>query len=354
MSRRRRKRSTVGLPPGSLVHTGEQWAEGVSITITDYDSAAFEVRQVSRLSELDHFRDDTLTTWIDVVGLHDPAVIEQIGAHTRLHPLTMEDILDTSQRPKLEDLGEYVYISARVACANGASEDLDLDQISIALGPDFVISFRERESGMLDAIKDRLRNGQGRLRSGGADYLAYRILDAIVDSYFIQVERLEDKLEDLEHAVLSSPTPETLHQIHATKRNVITLRKALWPLREVVGALERRETCLIQNGTIVFLRDVYDHTVQLIDTVESLRDVVSGILDIYLSNLSNRLNEVMKVLTIIATIFMPLSFLTGVYGMNFEHFPEIRQPFWYPWIFWGLCLSSVSLMLSYFRRKHWM
>jgi magnesium transporter len=222
------------------------------------------------------------------------------------------------------------------------------------LGSNYVISFRERDTGLFAPIRERIQAGQGRLRTGGADYLTYRLLDAVVDSYFAVVEHIEDGLEAIEDEVVTNPSPGTLHAIQHNKRNLIALRKAVWPLREVIGALERRETPLIGEGVTVFLRDVYDHTVQLIDTVETLRDVLSGILDVYLSSLSNRLNEVMKVLTIIATIFMPLAFITGMYGMNFEHFPEIRQPWGYPYLFWGLCLGTAGTMIQYFRRKRWM
>jgi magnesium transporter len=336
------------------VHTGERKAPGVSVIAMDYDANQVTVKEVRKLGELARFRDSEPTTWIDIIGLHEVEVIEQIGAHVGLHPLIMEDILDTNQRPKMEDLGEYIFVVAKTVTCAEADGQVTLDQVSLVLGSNYVISFQERDTGLFAPIRERIKAGQGRLRNGGADYLTYRILDAVVDSYFSVVEQLEDGLEGLEDEVVANPTPETLQSIHHTKRNLIALRKAVWPLREVIGGLERRETPLIGEGIAVFMRDVYDHTVQLIDTVETLRDVVGGILDVYLSSLSNRLNEVMKVLTIISTVFMPLSFLAGVYGMNFKHFPEIEKAWGYPFLFWGLCLLMTSAMVMYFRRKRWM
>jgi magnesium transporter len=233
------------------------------------------------------------------------------------------------------------------------SKEILTEQISLILGPSFVISFQEREGDVFDPIRERIRSGKGRIRKMGADYLAYALLDAIVDDYFIVMEKLGERIEFLEEELVKRPLPETLQTIHHLKREMIFFRKAVWPLREVIGSLERGELPLVKETTRIYLRDVYDHTIQVIDTIETFRDMVSGMLDIYLSSVSNRLNSVMKVLTIIATIFMPLTFLAGIYGMNFKHMPELEWKWGYPAVWIAVILISVS-MLTYFKKKGWL
>jgi magnesium transporter len=233
------------------------------------------------------------------------------------------------------------------------SNEIVTEQISLILGPNFVISFQEKKGTVFNPIRERIRNDKGRIRKMGSDYLAYSLLDLIVDNYFIIMEKLGEKIEFLEEEVVTHPTPETLQTIHHLKREMIFLRKGVWPLREVVSGLERGESSLIKESTRIYLRDVYDHTIQTIDTIETYRDMVSGMLDIYLSSISNRLNAVMKVLTIIATIFMPLTFLAGIYGMNFKYMPELTWKWGYP----VLCLIMIGIgifMLAYFKKKNWL
>jgi magnesium transporter len=236
---------------------------------------------------------------------------------------------------------------------NDKSNEIESEQMSLVLGPNFVFSFQEREGDIFDPIRDRIRNSKGRIRKMGADYLAYSLLDSIVDNYFIILEKLGEKIEFLEEKLVTHPTPETLQTIHHLKREMIFLRKAVWPLREVVNGLERGESSLIKESTRVYLRDVYDHSIQVIDTIETLRDMVSGMLDIFLSSISNRLNSVMKVLTIIATIFMPLTFLAGIYGMNFRYMPELEWRWGYPFI-WLIMVGIGVFMLLYFKKKKWL
>jgi magnesium transporter len=253
----------------------------------------------------------------------------------------------------MEDYGEYIYIVLKDLDYDDKSSEIEPEQISLILGPNFVFSFQEREGDTFNTIRERIRNSKGRIRKMGADYLAYTLFDSIVDNYFIILERLGEKIEFLEEKLVSQPTPETLQVIHHLKREMIFLRKAVWPLREVVGGLERGESSLIKESTRIYLRDVYDHTIQTIDTIETYRDMVSGMLDIYLSSVSNRLNSVMKVLTIIATIFMPLTFIAGIYGMNFKYMPELEWRWGYP-VIWLIVIGIGVFMLLYFRKKKWL
>jgi magnesium transporter len=349
-----KKRSKkAGLPPGTLVHIGEKKAETLKITIMDYDEAHFQEKEIKTIDECFLFKDKPTVTWMNIDGLHQVEILEKLGECYGLHPLVLEDIPNTDQRPKMEDHGEYIYIVLKMLDYNDKSSEIESEQMSLILGPNFVFSFQEREGDIFDPIRDRIRNNKGHIRKMGADYLAYSLLDSIVDNYFIILEKLGEKIEFLEEKLVTHPTPETLQTIHHLKREMIFLRKAVWPLREVVNGLERGESSLIKESTRVYLRDVYDHSIQVIDTIETLRDMVSGMLDIFLSSISNRLNSVMKVLTIIATIFMPLTFLAGIYGMNFKHMPELEWRWGYPFL-WLIMGGIGVFMLLYFRKKKWL
>jgi magnesium transporter len=349
-----KKRSKkAGLPPGTLVHIGEKKADTPKITVMDYDEAHFQEKEIKTIEECFLFKDKPTVTWINIDGLHQVEILEKLGECYGLHPLVLEDILNTDQRPKMEDYGEYLYIVLRMLNYNDKSSEIESEQISLVLGPNFVFSFQEREGDTFNPIRDRIRNSKGRIRKMGADHLAYTLLDSIIDNYFIILEKLGEKIEFLEEEVVTQPGPETLQTIHHLKREMIFLRKGVWPLREVISGLERGESSLIKESTGIYLRDVYDHTIQTIDTIETYRDMVSGMLDIYLSSISNRLNAVMKVLTIIATIFMPLTFIAGIYGMNFKYMPELEWRWGYPAIWFAVVLISVS-MLIYFKRKRWL
>ncbi|PIX23878.1 MAG: magnesium and cobalt transport protein CorA [Deltaproteobacteria bacterium CG_4_8_14_3_um_filter_45_9] len=349
-----KKRSKkAGLPPGTLVHIGEKKAETPKITIMDYDEAHFQEKETKTIEECLLFKDKPTVTWINIDGLHQVEILERLGECYGLHPLVLEDILDTDQRPKMEDYGEYLFIVLRMLNYNDKSSEIEAEQISLILGTNFVLSFQEKEGDTFNPIRERIRNSKGRIRRMGADYLSYSLLDSIVDNYFIILEKLGEKIEFLEDELVTRPTPETLQIIHHLKREMIYLRKAVWPLREVIGSLERGEPPLVKETIRVYLRDVYDHTIQVIDTIETFRDMVSGMLDIYLSSISNRLNAVMKVLTIIATIFMPLTFLAGIYGMNFKYMPELEWRWSYP-VVWLIMVGIGVSMLLYFRKKKWL
>ena len=354
MSKLIKKRSEkTGLPPGTLVHIGEKKAETPKITIMDYDETHFQEKEIKTIEECFLFKDTPTVTWINIDSLHQVEILEKLGECYGFHPLVLEDILNTDQRPKMEDYGEYLYIVLRILNYNDKSGEIESEQISLILGPNFIISFQEKEGTFFNPVRERIRNGKGRIRKMGPDYLAYALLDLIVDNYFVIMEKLGEKIEFLEEELVTQPGPETLQTIHHLKREMIFFRKAVWPLREVIGSLERGESPLIKGTSRVYLRDVYDHTIQVIDTIETFRDMVSGMLDIYLSSISNRLNAVMKVLTIIATIFMPLTFIAGIYGMNFKYMPELEWRWGYPVVWFAVVLISVS-MLIYFKRKRWL
>lgn len=354
MPRPIKKRSQkAGLPPGTPVHIGERRSETTRITLFDYDEQQIEEREVTQAKECFLFKNTPKVTWINVTGLHQVEVLEELNGCFSLHPLVLEDILNTDQRPKMEDYGDYLYIVLKALfLGNNRDNEVESEQISLILGANFVLSFQEKENPLFEPIRDRLRNNKGRLRKMGADYLVHAILDAIIDHYFVVLEKLGEQVEFLEEEVVSKPRPATLQATHKLKREMIFLRKAVWPLREVIGSLERGESPLIKESTVLYLRDIYDHTIQVIDNIETFRDMLSGMMDIYLSSISNRMNEVMKVLTIIATIFIPLTFIVGLYGMNFKYMPELEWPWGYPLVL-ILMLAVTIFMLLYFRRKKW-
>jgi len=343
----------AGLPPGTLVHIGAQKTEKTKVEILDYDESNLLEKEIETTDECLQFKDAQTVTWINVEGLHQVDLLEKLNECFGLHPLVMEDILNTDQRPKMEDYGDYIYIVLRLLYNNDTSDRIDTEQISLILGSHFVISFQERGGTIFDSVRERIRNGKGRIREMGADYLAYALIDSIVDNYFLTLERLGERIEFVEDELVANPTRSTLQVIHNLKSDMILLRRSVWPLREVIGGLERGESPLMKESIRVYLRDIYDHTIQVIDTIETFRDMLSGMLDIYLSSISNRLNEVMKVLTIIATIFMPLTFIAGVYGMNFQYMPELERTWGYPVILLVMLVIGVS-MLVYFRKRKWL
>jgi len=343
----------IGLPPGTLVHIGERKTEKIKITIIDYDQKDFQEKEVDNIEDCFPFKDKPTVTWINIDGLQEVGVIEKIGSHFGIHPLVLEDIVHTGQRPKVDDLGDYVFLVLKMLYHDENEDEVVGEQVSLIIGANYVISFQEREGDVFNPIRERIKNAKGRIRKAGADYLAYALVDAIVDHYFAILEELGERIESMEEELVTNPTPETLQMIHKLKRNLIFCRKSVWPLRETVSGLERGESPLITESTGIYLRNVYDHTIQVIDTIETYRDMVSGMLDIYLSSLSNRMNEVMKLLTIIATIFIPLTFIAGIYGMNFKFMPELEWHWGYP-VALIVMLIVVGFMVMYFRRKRWL
>ncbi len=360
ISRYLKKRShTLGLPPGSLVHVGKKRSEPIEITVFDFDEAQFDEKTIDHIEKCFTYRDTDTVTWINIDGVHDAKFIESIGSHFGLHPLVLEDIMNTGQRPKIEFFDEHVYFVLKMLYSDGKTKEIQAEQISIILTKNVVISFQERSGDIFDSIRDRIRGGKGRIRKMGTDYLAYTLIDAIVDHYFVIMESIGEVIEDMENELVENPQPETLQSIHRLKSDIIFLRKSVWPLRELISSLLRDENQLFSEATTIYLRDVYDHTIQVMDAIESYRDMISGMLDIYMSSVSNKMNEVMKVLTIFASIFIPLTFIAGIYGMNFNpdvspfNMPELNWFWGYPMVIFVMIMMT-GIMLFYFKRKNWL
>lgn len=342
----------AGLPPGTIVHFGDRKAEKVTITLTWYDGDQVEERVLDRIEDAFPFRERPAVTWLNIDGLHRPEVIEKAGSIAGLHPLLLEDIVTAGQHPKVEDFGDYLFVVLRMLNYRDDTSEVEAEQVSIVLGNSYVITFRERESDIFRPVSGRIKAARGRIRTMGADYLAYALLDAVVDGYFAVLEKSGEKIERIEDDLVARPTREILHQIQDLKREMLFLRRSVWYLREVLLYLERGESSLISEPTRIYFKDVYDHAIQVIDTVETFRDMLSGMLDIYLSSMSNRLNEVMKVLTIIATVFIPLTFVAGVYGMNFKFMPELAWRWGYPLVLLVMAAMAAGMMV-YFKKKKW-
>ncbi|HEY7128797.1 MAG TPA: magnesium/cobalt transporter CorA [Nitrospira sp.] len=341
----------TGLPPGSLVHIGERKPGKVTLHIFRYNAAGCEELQPERADQLSPPTDESVV-WINVGGVHDVQVLETLGKQFSLHPLLLEDVANTDQRPKLDDYEEYLFLVIKMLSLTERKE-IAVEQVSLVLGRNYVLSFQENGTDVFQPVRERLRGGKGRLRQADSDYLLYALVDAIVDQYFAVLELMGERLEAVQQVVVDDPKPETLNDIHALKRQLLFLRRAVWPLRDVMNNLSRSECRFLHDPTKVFFRDVYDHVVQIVDTIETLREMVSASLDIYLSSVSYRLNAVMRVLTVITTIFMPLSFIASIYGMNFEYMPELRSPWGYPLVLGVMAVVGVG-MLVLFRKKRWL
>lgn len=354
------KRSSrkAGLSPGATIHVGEQKVENISMTIIDYDEQNFKQISPATVDECIACKDTPSKTWINIDGLHEVETINRISTGFGLHPLTIEDILNTTQRPKFDVHDEYVYLVVRMHSYDVDQRTIMTEQVSIILGASFVLTFQEKPGDILNAVRERIKTGRGKIRKMGPDYLAYCLLDSVVDSYFAVLEKVGEEFETLEENLMDNPAHEILQRIHFLKREMILMRKAIWPLREVISALQREEFDLISQSIQLYLRDLYDHTIQVIDTVETFRDMISGMVEIYLSSISNRMNEVMKVLTIYAAIFIPLTLIAGIYGMNFNtekspfNMPELNWYFGYPFAL-GLMVLVGLVMMVIFKRRGW-
>lgn len=344
----KKSKKRPGSPPGTIVYTGDDTESTITYNIIDFSDDFFQEQSVDLKNCIPG--KDSIVRWINVNGINNVEMLEHFGVQFQLHPLTLEDIANINSRPKLEEYDNYIFFVMNMLYIPKDSIDIQSEQISIILGKGFVLSFQEREGDVFEPIRQRLRSSKGFIRKEKADYLTYALIDAIVDNYYVILERVGEKIEDLEFELVNNPNPETLQTIHSYKKEMLVLRKSVWPLREVISKLGREEISIITRKTNIYLRDVYDHTIQVIDNIETYRDLLSGMLDIYLSSISNRMNEIMKVLTIIGSIFIPISFITGLYGMNFKYIPELDWPFGYLYV-WVLILSVVSILLIYFKKK---
>lgn len=343
----------TGLPPGTLVHIGQKTSEEVKITALVYDRDHVEDREVSDIRECFPLPDKQKVTWINVDGLHDVEVIESIGGQFGFHPLFLEDIVNTGTRSKIEDFGEYIFAVMKIVCQAPGSDEMLSEQISLVYGKNYVVTFQERTGNVFGHVRRLIHANGSRVRKEGADYLAYLLIDSITDHSFRTLENIGDAIEDCEETLLGKPDRRSYQRIHTLKKDVLFLRKAVLPMREIVTYLERGESDLVRKGMRIYFKDVYDHTIQIMDTLDTYRDIISGMLDMYLSSISNRMNQIMKVLTIFASIFIPLTFLAGVYGMNFEYMPELRLRWAYP-LFWLVSIFIGLGMLAMFKKMKWL
>ncbi|MFH1852267.1 MAG: magnesium/cobalt transporter CorA [Candidatus Neomarinimicrobiota bacterium] len=343
----------AGLPPGSIIHLGQFSGTPVNISVIEYDPDTFiEQRQVSPV-DCSVLRDKPSITWFNVDGVHDTELIEQLGRQFRLHPLILEDIVNTDHRPKIEEADDYLYFTFKMLMFEPGSGKVLSEQVSIVLGTGFVLSFQEQPGDVFGPVRQRIAQGKGRIRKRGTDYLVYALVDTVVDSYFLIADTLEARIAELEEQVDKNPHSGLIAEIQDTRKQLVFVRQAIAPLKDAVGYLEKDESELIEERTRRYLRDVYDHIIHIIDSLEIQREILNGIRDSYHSTISTQLNQVMKVLTIIATIFIPLTYIAGIYGMNFEFMPELGWKWSYPAV-WLVMLSVFAGMIVYFRRKKWL
>jgi magnesium transporter len=344
----------AGTSPGTVIYIGEDRVEPVKISFISYDqhsAAGPEVVQSNDVAPPVEGQNGII--WYTIDGVHDPEVLHLVGERFGLHSLVLEDIANTKQRPKIEEFDDYIFVAMKMITFDEKEKLLASEHVSLIIGKGYVLSFLENEGDVFEPVRQRIASGKGRIRKMSSDYLAYALMDAIVDNYFTVLEDIGDQIDEVEEEVVDAPTVNTLRTVHMLKRELIFLRRSVWPMREVVNTLLRDETELIRDETLIYLRDLYDHTIHVIDTVETLRDIVAGMLEVYLSSVSNKLNQVMKVLTVMSSIFIPLTFVAGVYGMNFKYMPELEWHYGYPAIMLGMLLVAVTLLAT-FRRKEWL
>ncbi|NLX19299.1 MAG: magnesium/cobalt transporter CorA [Desulfobulbus sp.] len=341
----------MGLPPGTLVHVGKLPAKACRVTLIRYTADLAEEFPVENIDDILSHRQPGTTLWIQFEGLDTVELLTDIGLQFDIHPLVLEDILNTHQRPKFEEHRNYCFVVLKtLACREALA--VQHEQISLLLFEDMLLTFRERADNLLDNLRQRVLHSKSRIRTLGSDYMAYAVMDTVVDNYFTVCDTLEETIESIEMTLLDRPQPRTFATIQLIKRELIHIRKVIAPLREVLLAIQRSDSDLIHEKTQLYFRDIFDHTLRVIDTMDSYRDLINGMLDIYMSIVSNRMNEIMKVLTIFATIFIPLTFLVGVYGMNFEYMPELRWRWSYP-VLWLLFFLLSTVLLIIFKKKRW-
>jgi magnesium transporter len=349
---RKKKRQNTGLAPGSLIFTGQKKLEEAQVMLVEY-SMNGEAREQKAAGRIPVSEEPAMVKWYDVRGLHDVALVEQLGKQFGVHPLALEDILDTQQRPKFEDYENGLFLILKALAYDEEQQRIQTEQVAIFAGDGFVLSFQENETDLFPGVRERIHSGRAKIRKRKADYLAYALADNIVDQYYLLLDRIDLVLDDLEEEILSKANRDSKGKIHNLRLQTITLRKAIAPLRDAIGAFSRVDSPLMSEGTDVFVRDLYDHVVQVMESIDTIRDMMNGLYDLYLSEISFKMNSIMQVLTIISTIFIPLTFLAGIYGMNFEHMPELHWEYGYFYL-WGLMLIISGGLIYYFRRRNWL
>ena len=339
--------------PGTVKYIGRKREVPVSLQVIDYNETEFSEKQIRSVDEIIPFKEGQTVTWLNITGVHDENIIHEIGKIFNIHPLVLEDIANTTQNPKVEEFEDYLFVIIKMAYYRDEPAEVVLEQVSLLIGKDYLVSLQENDEDILQGLRERIRFSKGKIRKMGSDYLMYAIIDAVVDNYFTVLEKIGEEIENLEEVLLMSVSQELLMKIYTLKRELVYFRKSKWPMREVISTLQRTGHPLIREGTLIYLRDVYDHIIQAIETVETFREMTTGMIELYLSMASNKMNEVMKVLTIFAAIFIPLTFIAGVYGMNFKYMPELNWKLAYP-LWWAVTIALVLGMLIYFRRKKWL
>ena len=355
MSKTRPKKThkKLGKSPGSIIYTGNKQDKQLFIEAFDYNTEKCIDKELNNVEEAFDFKGSDSVTWININGLNHVDAIEKLGNHYNLHPLVLEDIVSISQRPKIDEHEEYLFVVLKMLYYD-TDDRIVSEQVSFVLGKGYVLSFQESEGDVFDAVRERIRQGKGRVRTMQADYLLYILMDAIVDHYFVIIETLGDKIEDFETAIFSGNVNQTINKdIQDLKREILKVRRAIYPLREVVSRIEKHESPLILKKTKTFYRDIYDHLIQVSENIDIYREMIWSLMDMYMTTISNKMNEVMKVLTIMASIFIPLTFIAGIYGMNFDYMPELHYRYAYP-ILWGVMILTFLGMLYYFKRKKWL
>jgi magnesium transporter len=343
----------VGQVPGTLVYTGEKSGNKLHIQSFDYNKDSAEEKILQNIEDAVPYKDTDSVTWININGLHYVDEIERIGVQYGLHPLVLEDIVNTSQRPKIDEYDDYLFVVLKMLYYD-KDENIAIEQVSLVLGKNYVLTFQEAKGDVFDTIRDRLRHGKGRIRTLKSDYLLYTLIDAVVDHYFSIVETLGNKIEDLETDLFAGQAKDNINvEVQQLKREILKVRRAIFPLREVINRIEKIEHPLIYKRTITYFRDIYDHLIQVSENIDIYREMIWSLMDMYMTTISNKMNEVMKVLTIIATIFIPLTFIAGIYGMNFENIPELHYEYSYH-ILWGVMILIFIGMLFYFKRRKWL
>lgn len=348
-----KKFKKVGMEPGTLIHIGEKKLDDTVMTIMNFNEKTVEEKATKEIEECRASSQNSSLTWINVDGLHQVELIKKIGECFSIHPMILEDILNTDQRPKFEDMLDYQHITLKHLIFSEKKDEILSEQISFILGKNFVLSFREGKNEVFESVRTRIHRGTGRIRKSGSEYLLYSLLDAVIDQYYLVLEQIGKRLEDVEDEVFSNSGKETLHRIHLYRRGLLYLQNVISPLREIVTDLIECESYPMHESMKTYWRDLRDHVIQIDDAIDNCRDFLSSTTDLYFSNISNKMNEIMKVLTVIATIFIPLSFIAGVYGMNFPNMPELQWKWSYP-VLWMIMISIVGVMLYYFRKRDWL
>lgn len=347
------KVSKTGMAPGSLIFTGHQKMAEQRVSVMRYGPDGVEEFDTRHLEEVvKAVQPADGVVWVNIDGLHDVEVISAVCEQLEIHKLTVEDVLGVGQRPKFEEHQQYLFVVVRMFLLENGSNEIEDEQLSFILKGNVLVTFQEREGDVFNYVRNRIREGKGMIRRRTADYLLYALIDSVVDFYFLILEKKGEEIERIEDAVMEDPHEAILSDLHQVRRGVMNLRRSIYPLRDVMNKFERAEEPLVKEENKIFIRDLYDHTIQVIETVEVFRDTISGTVDLYMNSVSNKMNNVMKVLTIIATIFIPLTFIAGVYGMNFEYMPELGW-WWAYYAVWGIMLLMAVAMVVYFRKKRW-